>query len=95
MNLPREEEQVKSPADVVKVGDHMPELDIAVDAGGKPFKLKALKGKWLIVTVGADWCVPCHKELPAWDKIAPDYESVLRGCAPASVVPQTAQRRVS
>jgi hypothetical protein len=30
-----------------------------------------------------------------WDKIAPDYESVLRGCAPAAAVPPAPQRRVS
>lgn len=61
-------------AEVVKAGDHLPELDIAVDAKGKAFKLKALKGKWLIVTVGAEWCVPCRKELPAWDKLATQYK---------------------
>ena len=61
-------------ADVVKAGDRLPELDIAVDASGKPFKLKALKGKWLMVTVGAEWCKPCAKELPAWDKLAPDWK---------------------
>ena len=57
-------------ADVLKVGDRLAELDVAVDAGGKPFKLKALKGKWVLVTVGADWCKPCAKELPTWDKLA-------------------------
>ncbi|MBL9018176.1 MAG: TlpA family protein disulfide reductase [Myxococcales bacterium] len=57
-------------ADTLKVGDRLAELDVAVDARGKPFKLKALKGKWLVVTVGAAWCKPCAKELPAWDKIA-------------------------
>jgi thiol-disulfide isomerase/thioredoxin len=57
-------------ADVLKVGDRLAELDVAVDAGGKPFKLKAFKGKWILVTVGADWCKPCAKELPTWDKLA-------------------------
>jgi len=57
-------------ADVLKVGDRLAELDIAVDAGGKPFKLKAFKGKWVVVTVGAEWCQPCAKELPTWDKLA-------------------------
>jgi thiol-disulfide isomerase/thioredoxin len=61
-------------ADVVKVGDRLPELDVAVDANGKAFKLKALKGKWLMVTVGAEWCKPCAKELPAWDKLAPEWK---------------------
>ncbi len=57
-------------ADVLKVGDRLAELDTAVDAGNKPFKLKALKGKWVVVTVGAEWCQPCAKELPTWDKLA-------------------------
>ena len=57
-------------ADVLKVGDRLAELDVAVDAAGKPFKLKALKGKWVVVTVGAEWCAPCAKELPTWDKLA-------------------------
>jgi len=57
-------------ADVLKVGDRLAELDIATDAAGKPFKLKAYKGKWVLVTVGADWCKPCAKELPTWDRLA-------------------------
>lgn len=60
-------------ADTLKVGDRLTELDVAVDAKGKAFKLKAYKGKWLVVTVGADWCKPCAKELPTWDKLAPTY----------------------
>lgn len=57
-------------ADVLKVGDRLAELDVAVDAAGKPIKLKSYKGKWVVVTVGAEWCKPCAKELPVWDKIA-------------------------
>jgi thiol-disulfide isomerase/thioredoxin len=57
-------------ADVLKVGDRMAELDVAVDAGGKPAKLKNWKGQWIVITVGADWCKPCAKELPTWDKLA-------------------------
>src|SRR6476619_6124334 len=61
-------------ADALKVGDRLAELDIAVDAAGKPFKLKAYKGKWVLVTVGAEWCKPCAKELPTWDKLAPEFK---------------------
>jgi thiol-disulfide isomerase/thioredoxin len=57
-------------ADVLKVGDRLAELDIATDGNGKPVKLKSFKGKWVVVTVGADWCKPCAKELPTWDKLA-------------------------
>lgn len=57
-------------ADVLKVGDRLAELDIATDGNGKPVRLKSFKGKWVVVTVGADWCKPCAKELPTWDKLA-------------------------
>jgi len=59
-------------ADELKVGDRIAELDSATTAAGKPFKVKAIKG-WRVLTFGASWCKPCAKELPAWDKIAPDY----------------------
>lgn len=59
-------------ADELKVGDRIAELDHATDAAGKPFKVKSIKG-WRVLTFGASWCKPCAKELPAWDKIAPDY----------------------
>src|SRR5689334_5704797 len=57
-------------ADVLKVGDRLAELDVATDGNGKPVKLKSFKGKWVVVTVGADWCKPCAKELPTWDRLA-------------------------
>ncbi|HUS29148.1 MAG TPA: TlpA disulfide reductase family protein [Kofleriaceae bacterium] len=65
-------------ADALKVGDRLAELDVAVDGAGKSFKLKALKGGWVLVTVGADWCKPCAKELPAWDKLAPEFKSKVK-----------------
>jgi peroxiredoxin len=61
-------------ADVLKVGDRAAELDVAVDAGGKPVKLKSFKGKWVLVTAGAGWCKPCAKELPTWDKVAAELK---------------------
>jgi thiol-disulfide isomerase/thioredoxin len=58
-------------ADVLKVGDRLAELDVAKsDSTDKGFKLKSYKGKFLVVTVGAEWCKPCAKELPTWDKLA-------------------------
>ncbi|MGN6109006.1 MAG: TlpA family protein disulfide reductase [Kofleriaceae bacterium] len=64
-------------ADVLKKGDRLKELDVAVDASGKAFKLKAYKGKWLFVTAGAAWCVPCRKELPVWDRIAGELKGKI------------------
>jgi thiol-disulfide isomerase/thioredoxin len=60
----------RADAQVLNVGDKLAELDVAVDTNGKAFKLKSLKGQWVLVTVGAEWCKPCAKELPAWDKLA-------------------------
>jgi thiol-disulfide isomerase/thioredoxin len=65
-------------ADALKVGDRLAELDVAVDASGKSFKLKTLKGQWVLVTVGADWCKPCAKELPAWDKLQPEFKDKVK-----------------
>jgi thiol-disulfide isomerase/thioredoxin len=59
-------------ADELKVGDRLAELDGSVDISGKAFHVKAVKG-WKMITFGASWCVPCAKELPAWDKLAPDW----------------------
>lgn len=64
-------------AQALKVGDRLAELDIAVDGAGKSFKLKSYKGKWILVTVGAEWCKPCAKELPAWDKLAPEFKNKI------------------
>jgi thiol-disulfide isomerase/thioredoxin len=64
-------------AQVLKVGDRAAELDTAVDAKGKAFKLKSYKGKWTLVTVGAEWCKPCAKELPTWDKLAGELKGKI------------------
>ena len=68
---------VPASADVLKVGDRLAELDVATDAGGKPVKLKSYRGKWVVVTVGADWCKPCAKELPTWDKLAGELKGKI------------------
>jgi peroxiredoxin len=57
----------------VKKGDHFVELD-AKAANGKQFHLKDMAGKWVLYTFGASWCQPCHKELPAWDRVAPKFK---------------------
>ena len=56
----------------IKTGDKFVELD-AKTAKGKKFRLKDMAGKWVLFTFGASWCQPCHKELPAWDKIEPKF----------------------
>ncbi len=64
-------------AGVLKEGDRIKELDTAVDASGKSFKLKSLGAKWVLVTIGAQWCIPCAKELPAWDELAGKYKGKI------------------
>ncbi|MCX5743729.1 MAG: TlpA disulfide reductase family protein [Proteobacteria bacterium] len=59
-------------AEVLKVGDRSVELDVAVDRHDKALKLGAYRGRWIVVTVGAEWCAPCKKELPIWDRLAAD-----------------------
>jgi peroxiredoxin len=60
----------------IKVGDRAPELDAAKTEAGKEWKLKNVKG-WRLLTFGAKWCVPCAKELPAWDKLAPTFKGKI------------------
>lgn len=67
----------RASADVLKVGDRLAELDVATDDGGKAFKLKSLKGKWVLLTIGASWCPPCSKELPTWDKLAAELKDKI------------------
>ncbi|MCW5807031.1 MAG: TlpA family protein disulfide reductase [Deltaproteobacteria bacterium] len=62
-------------AGILAVGDPAVELDTAQDDSGKSFKLKQVDG-WRVVTIGADWCKPCHKELKAWDRLAGDNGKV-------------------
>lgn len=59
----------------VREGERAPELEGAKLDGGKAFKLKAYKGKWVVMTFGGSWCKPCKKELPAWDKLAAKWAS--------------------
>jgi thiol-disulfide isomerase/thioredoxin len=62
-------------ADGVSVGSRAPEVDTkAKTAAGKKFRIKALRGDWVVLTIGASWCKPCRKEWPAWDKLAKRYK---------------------
>jgi thiol-disulfide isomerase/thioredoxin len=61
-------------ADGAEVGSRAPEFDAkARTAKNKKFTIKSLRGKWVVVTIGASWCKPCRKELPAWDALAKSY----------------------
>jgi thiol-disulfide isomerase/thioredoxin len=62
-------------AQVLRVGDRATELDSAVDTAGKPFKLAAHRGRWIVMTIGAGWCGPCQDELPVWNRLAGELGS--------------------
>lgn len=62
-----------SHAGVLQVGDPAAELDVAVDASGKPVRLATYRGRWVVMTIGAAWCGPCGDELPHWDRLAGEY----------------------
>jgi thiol-disulfide isomerase/thioredoxin len=62
-------------ADGAEVGGRAPEFDSKARTDkNKKFQLKSLRGKWVVVTIGASWCKPCRKELPAWDALAKRYK---------------------
>jgi thiol-disulfide isomerase/thioredoxin len=66
-------------ADGAGVGSRAPELDTTTKtAKGKKFRLKALRGQWVLITFGASWCEPCKDELPAWDKLAAGYKGKVK-----------------
>ena len=56
----------------IKVGEQAPDFSLP-DQNGVARKLSEFKGKWVLITVGAEWCDACKKELPTWDKLAPDF----------------------
>lgn len=43
---------------------------------GRPFHLKAQRGKWVIVNYWATWCGPCIKELPALSAFVASHPDV-------------------
>lgn len=51
-------------ADVIKVGDQMPQFTIVSDDGTK-LTSSSLKGKVVLINLFATWCPPCQKELAA------------------------------
>lgn len=45
----------------------------ATDAYDHPIHLKDMSGKWIILNYWADWCKPCHQEIPSLNRLAADY----------------------
>lgn len=64
-------------AGVLTVGQPAVELDVAVDVAGKPFRLAAFRGRWIVLAIGAAWCGPCQDELPVWNKLAGEVRATF------------------
>ena len=54
----------------VNQGDRAKELVKVTSTKGRKLTLEAFKGDWVVMTIGASWCEPCEKELPALEKVA-------------------------
>ena len=46
-----------------------------VQMDGKPFSIKDLKGKWILLDFWGTWCMPCRQEHPELDKFYKEIKS--------------------
>jgi thiol-disulfide isomerase/thioredoxin len=58
----------------LKTGVPSPAFDYENHKGGKT-SLESLKGKYVYIDVWATWCGPCHREIPALQKLEEDYKA--------------------
>jgi peroxiredoxin len=79
-------EGVQSTLDGPKYREAMAELEAAdrlranadftlIDLQGKPWTLKALKGKVVLINFWATWCPPCRKEIPDLERLYAEFKS--------------------
>jgi thiol-disulfide isomerase/thioredoxin len=62
------------------VGDRLPDilLQNVYHGNGQPIRLKSLcKGKALLISFWATWCIPCIREMQTLDSISPQFASKL------------------
>jgi thiol-disulfide isomerase/thioredoxin len=55
-------------------GQRAVEFRTVVDEAGRNLRLAQFRGKVVVLTFGASWCVPCKKELPALEQLARAYQ---------------------
>ena len=58
----------------VTKGDRAVELSSVKDRKNRSIRLRAYRGKVVVLTFGASWCKPCRKELPTYEKLAKKYK---------------------
>jgi cytochrome c biogenesis protein CcmG/thiol:disulfide interchange protein DsbE len=52
-----------------------PEFALA-DLNGREVSLRALRGKAVLLSFWASWCVPCKQEMPVIERLAAEYEGL-------------------
>jgi cytochrome c biogenesis protein CcmG, thiol:disulfide interchange protein DsbE len=57
----------------VAVGDPVPDRVLPVLGGPGRGSIADYRGRWVLVNLGASWCVPCRQEAPVLDEFAGRY----------------------
>lgn len=47
------------------------------DVTGNQVALKKFRGKYLVIDIWASWCGPCIANMPAWNKLAKQYDNTV------------------
>ena len=53
-------------------GDLLPDFSVTC-VDGSEFRLSAQQGKVVVINLWATWCTPCVRELPDFDRFAPEH----------------------
>lgn len=62
------------PADTIPLNQAAPDFSLK-DISGKTVTLSLLKGKVVVLDFWATWCVPCHENFPAMQKVVNHYKA--------------------